>query len=156
MRIRQFVYFGLLSSQVSATEITARLGVEPDRIAVLGARNTAPPIPVCHAWKIVCDDRRLAVDEQLVRVVERLAPHSEEIIALAQELSAADPEHGGAVMRVVRYFDAEDGEEEELSSPDAALQKLPGQHQLLGWVLDREVLRFLLDVDAVLDVDEYG
>jgi hypothetical protein len=31
-----------------------------------------------------------------------------------------------------------------------------GQHQLLGWVLDREVLEFLPAVDAVLDVDEYG
>lgn len=59
-------------------------------------------------------------------------------------------------MRVVRYLAAEDGAEEELSSPDARLQKLPGQHHLLSWTVDREVLEFLSAVEATLDVDEYG
>jgi hypothetical protein len=154
VRIRQYVYFGLLSSKTSAADITARLRMEPDKGVVRGSRT--PARPVCHAWQVVCADRGLAVDEQLAQVVHRLAPRSAEIIALARELRADDPEHGGAVMRVVRYFDAEDGEEEELSPPDAPLRKLAGQHQLLGWVLDREVLEFLLAVDAVLDVDEYG
>ncbi|WP_091383695.1 DUF4279 domain-containing protein [Actinokineospora alba] len=156
MRIRQYVYLGLVSRQVSAAEVTARLGVEPDRVRVRGARSTRPPIPVFHAWEVVCDEPRLRVDEQLARVVHRLTPHHAEIVALARELRSADPQHGGAVMRVVRYLAAEDGAEEELSSPDARLQKLPGQHHLLSWTVDREVLEFLSAVEATLDVDEYG
>jgi len=59
-------------------------------------------------------------------------------------------------MQVVRYLNDESGEEEELSSPDAPWQKLSGQHQLLGWALEREVLEFLLATGACFDVDEYG
>lgn len=43
-----------------------------------------------------------------------------------------------------------------LSPPDAALQKLPGQHQLLGWVLEPETMRFLVAANASVDVDEYN
>lgn len=103
MRIRQYVYFSLLSTQVSAAEITTRLGVEPDRVRVRGTRSTRLPLPVYHAWQVICDDPRLRVDEQVARVVHRLSPHNAEIVALARELTAADPQHGGAVMRVVRY-----------------------------------------------------
>jgi hypothetical protein len=35
-------------------------------------------------------------------------------------------------------------------------EKLSGQHQLLGWHLPGDVMRFLVDVGAELDVDEYG
>ncbi len=156
MRVRQRVSFILFSTQVSAAEITARLGLEPDRIGVRGSRRPTPPVPRCHSWRITCDDRGLAVDDQLARVVARLASHKDRIGLLARELRAGDPQHGGAAMAVARYFDTDEGEEEELSPPDEPLQKLPGQHQLLGWVLDRDVLEFLLAVDAILDVDEYG
>ncbi|RJQ74663.1 DUF4279 domain-containing protein [Pseudonocardiaceae bacterium YIM PH 21723] len=146
MHIRQHVYFGLLSSQVPATEITARLGLEADEVKVRGSKRATPAVPVSHAWKIVCAEPGLAVDEQIGRVMRRLAPHSAEIIALAQELRAGDPQYGGAVLRVVRYFDNEDedADEDELNSP------------LLGWALDRETLSFLLAVDAVLDIEEYA
>ncbi len=33
---------------------------------------------------------------------------------------------------------------------------MPGQHQLLGWRLRREVMEFLLDIGAEMDFDEYG
>jgi hypothetical protein len=75
-------------------------------------------------------------------------------VALIREVTTE--ESAGAVLQVVRYFDDPDGEEEELSPPDAELQKLSGQHQLLGWHLDREVLDFLMATGASLDVDEYG
>jgi hypothetical protein len=54
------------------------------------------------------------------------------------------------------YFDDEEGEEEEHSASDARFQKLPGQHQLLGWRLGQDILTFLTSVRAELDVDEYG
>jgi hypothetical protein len=40
-------------------------------------------------------------------------------------------------------------------TPDG-LEKLSGQHQLLGWHLDRHVLNFLSEVGAEFDADEYG
>jgi hypothetical protein len=40
-------------------------------------------------------------------------------------------------------------------TPDG-LEKLAGQHQLLGSHLNREVLDFLTEVGAELDADEYG
>jgi hypothetical protein len=58
-------------------------------------------------------------------------------------------------MSVVRYFNDDEGEEEAFSAPNAPLQKLQGQHQLLGWNLGSRVLGFLVAVGADLDVDEY-
>lgn len=156
MRIRQYAYFVLCSSVVSAAEMAARVGMEPDKVSVRGSRKADPPRPVSHAWSIVCKDRGLTADDQIGRIIERLQPCRNQVVALSQELAAHDPEHGGAVLRVVRYFDDPDGEEEEFSPPEAALQKIAGQHQLLGWVLDRTVLEFLLATGAYLDVDEYG
>jgi hypothetical protein len=49
-----------------------------------------------------------------------------------------------------------EGEEEELTITAGGLEKLPGQHQLLGWVLDAGALRFLVDVRAELAFDEHG
>jgi hypothetical protein len=156
MRISQYAYFALYSSVVSAADMAARVGMEPDEISIRGSRNADPPRPVSHAWRVVCRDRGLTVDEQIGWIIKRLHPYRDQIAAFSQELAAQDPEHGGPVLRVVRYFNDPDGEEEELSPPEAALQKLAGQHQLLGWVLDREVLAFLLATGADLDADEYG
>jgi hypothetical protein len=36
------------------------------------------------------------------------------------------------------------------------MEKPAGQHHLLGWHLDAEVIRFLAGVKADFDVDEYG
>ncbi len=60
------------------------------------------------------------------------------------------------MLQLVRYFDDEDGEEEELSPSDAPLRKLAGQHQLLGRHLEADSLRFLARVRAAIDADEYG
>ncbi|MFE3545793.1 hypothetical protein ACFXK0_22760 [Nocardia sp. NPDC059177] len=79
-------------------------------------------------------------------MMERLAPHRDEIIALARELKQGDPDDGGAWFAVVRYFNDDDGEGEELA----------GESQLLGWTLESEVIRFLAEVDAVVGVDEYN
>jgi hypothetical protein len=136
--------------------MAARLGLEPDEVSVRGSRMAAPPRPVSHAWRIVCRERGLTVDQQIGRIMQRLRPHQDQIVAMSQALTSESPRHGGAVLRVVRYFDDADGEDEELSPPGAALQKLAGQHQLLGWTLEREVLEFLLATGAYLDVDEYG
>jgi hypothetical protein len=156
MRVDQYAYFALHSSVLPAAEMAARVGLEPDEVVVRGSRTADPPRPVEHRWKIVCRERGLRVDEQIDRVIERLGPHRDRIAALSRDLAVRDPEHGGAVLEIVRHFDYPFGEEEELSPPDAELRKLAGQHQLLGWGLDRGVLEFLLETGAYLDVDEYG
>ena len=140
----------------AARRAPARLGLEPDEVSVRGSRTPTPPRPVAHAWKIVCRERGLTVDEQVGHIMRRLRPYRDAIAALARELAARDPGRAGVVLEVVRDLDDPDGEEDELSRPGAELQKLPGRHQLLGWSLDREVLEFLVVTGARLDVDEYG
>jgi hypothetical protein len=137
-----------------AAEMTGLIGVEPDGFAVLGARRRSPhAVPVAHSWQVHCRDTGLTVDEQVERVVTRLLPYQAPIAQLAAQLSG-DP-GGGARMSVVRYFNDDEGEEEAFSAPNAPLQTLQGQHQLLGWNLGSRVLGFLVAVGADLDVDEY-
>lgn len=157
VRIRQYCYFSLSSPAMPATVMAERLELQPDDVMIRASRNLDPPRPQHHSWKVVCNEAGLTVDEQVNRLVARLAPHTEAIASLARELEARDgSESAGAHLQVVRFFDDEEGEEEELSPPEADFQKLAGQHQLLGWHVDLEVLKFLLEVGAELDVDEYG
>ncbi|MFG1774804.1 DUF4279 domain-containing protein [Micromonospora sp. NPDC049051] len=155
MWIRQYAYFSLRSRSVPASEITARLGLEPDEVLVRGSRSVEPPRPVLHNWQITCREPGLAVDEQIARVVARLLPLAAEVRHVAADLRSVDGEQGGARLQVVRHLDAEDGEPEEAVAV-GGLTKLPGQHQLLGWHLDRATLAFLHLVGADLDVDEYS
>ncbi len=153
MRIRQHCSIGFTSTSVTADDMTARLGLEPDRILVRGSRRAEPPRPVFHIWEVRCEESSLRVDDQVERLVDRLESYAEAIGALAEEL---ERDGGGSYLSVVRHFDDEHGEEEELSQPDEPLRKLAGQHQLLGWHLGRRVLDFLAVTRAEIDVDEYG
>jgi hypothetical protein len=99
----------------------------------------------------------------IVRVVERLEPFSEAIGELAQELDRRHHRAGapvwlasGASLQVVRYFNDEEGEEENTYAPRADWERLPGQHQLLGWGLDSRILQFLISTRAELEMDAYG
>ncbi len=154
--MRQYAYFSLFSDRVTAAQMTARLLVEPDEVRVRGSRRIEPPVPVSHAWMITCRAPGLGIDDQVGRIVARLTPHTARIVGLLGELVAGGDASAGAGLNVVRYFNDDDGEDEQFSAPDAALQKLSGQHQLLGWHLRRDVLEFLVAVGAFLDVDEYG
>ncbi|MEU5529419.1 DUF4279 domain-containing protein [Micromonospora chersina] len=156
MLISQYAYFKLASAHVSAAEITARLGIEPDEIRVRGDRLAQPPRPAAHMWQVVCRKPGLTVDEQIEQIVDRLYPHAERIGALAAELDRVDGEPGASTLQVVRVFEHPDGEEEDLTSPAEGFEKLPGQHQLLGWHLDGRTLEFLRLTGAELDVDEYA
>ena len=110
-------------------------------------------------WQIRCDEPGLTVDEQIAKVVARLAPYQDRLAHLGQELAGQEPP-GSLRLQVVRHFDDDEGEDEsERAWVDAeghAWERLPGQHQLLGWHLDSDVLGFLRSVGAELDVDEYG
>ena len=151
MPVRQYSYFALSSHSTSATEMTDVLGIEPDRTAIRGSRRTEPsPVPVAHRWIVECRDPELSVDEQIARILERLAPHTNAIAALARRLDA-EPEAGpSAVLEVVRYFN-----EAEQHPGHQAEKPKDESTRTLGWHLGRDVLDFLQATGAVIDIDEY-
>lgn len=139
MLVRQYVCFTLTSSVTSAAEMAAVLGIEPDRAMVRGSRRAGDrPVPVAHGWIVECRDAGLTVDEQVARLLKRLAPHIEAIAALARCLDA-EPENGpSAGLEVVRYYCETDENE---AGEDTS-------RRVLGWHLGRDVLDFLQAVGA--------
>ena len=165
MRVRQYVHFDLRSLSVTAAEMTARLGIEPDEARLRGSRRLEPTVvPWAHIWKVECRQPGFRVDEQLAVLLDRLEPHVDAIATLAAALRTADGLEPGsrdsAQLSVARWFDVGDGEEEDdglVTLDDGrVLERAGGQHQLLGWWLDRRTLEFLDAVRAELNVDEYG
>jgi hypothetical protein len=159
MMISQYCYFSLDSTQVTASEVTARLLVEPDEVTVRGSVRTQPKaIPVFHSWQVVCAAPGLTVTEQLGQIIERLSPIAHDIGCYVTELDERGLEME-ARLQVVRNFDDEGGAEDDAADElvrGEVVRRLGGQHQLLGWHLDRSVLAFLQATGAELDVDEYG
>jgi uncharacterized protein DUF4279 len=148
VQVNQYAYFALSSRSTPATEMAAILGLEPDETTVRGSRRTEPKaIPVDHSWKIVCREPGLPVDEQIARIMQRLAPHTAAIATLASRLNNQEP-GPAAVLEIVRYFNKQT---EQHRHSDATTES----PNLFGWHLDREVLDFLQATGAVLDVDEY-
>jgi len=154
--VSQYAYFALTSNHVTAAEITARLGIEPDEVVVRGSRQMEPPLPAAHRWRISCRRPHLSVDQQIGAIVDRLFVHAGRIGELVAELDHIDGGPGGSVLQVVRVFEHPAGEAEDLTGPAENLHKLPGQHQLLGWHLDTRTTEFLGLTRAELDVDEYA
>lgn len=150
----QYVQLSLRSEDTTAAEISSQLGLEPDEVMVRGSRSADPPRPASHAWKISCRTRGLRVDDQITQVLDRIKPVAARVRALVD---------GGnivAELQIVRYFNDEDGEAEDLADPieedGHVFEKIPGQHQMLGWALDREQLELLVAMGADIDADEYG
>ncbi|MGA4538646.1 DUF4279 domain-containing protein [Uniformispora flossi] len=142
MQVDQYVYFALKSRSTPAAAMTAFLGIEPDEVMVRGTKLPSPPVPVVHAWMVVCREPGRRVDHQAACVLARLIPHTERIADLARRLDAeVEDGEGSAVLEVVRYLRPTE------DTPTAA--------NLLGWWLDRDALAFLAATGASLDVDEY-
>ena len=74
MRVSQYTYFALSSLTVTASDMAARIDMEPDEVMIRGSRRNDPPLPVAHRWKIVCGERHMTVDDQVRRLITRLAP----------------------------------------------------------------------------------
>ncbi|GAA3193427.1 DUF4279 domain-containing protein [Actinocorallia longicatena] len=141
MRVTQYAYFALFSDQVSAAEITSRLSLAPDESDILGSEHPHLPSPAFHSWRMVCREPNLRPDEQVIRIITRLQPHTARIAHLAASFRTQSS--GGAVLQLVRYLNDND------SAPHP-----PGFHPL-GFHLDNTVMAFLHTTGAALDVNEY-
>ncbi|MEV4158371.1 DUF4279 domain-containing protein [Nocardia salmonicida] len=97
MKIRQYSYFELASTIVSAAELTIRLGVEPDQLAVKGTTNARGRVCRLHSWRI-SDDLGGAVDEQLERLIVRLEPRPHPIDSTGKRCRCLVTHAGGAVL----------------------------------------------------------
>ena len=150
VKIKQYVYFGISSEVLTAETIAGRVGLAADKTMVRGSRSENPPRPLRHKWELGSYEPGLDISDHVGRVLARIEPAREAIRALVDEGEVQ------AWLQLVRYFGAEDGEEEIIDETPEGLVKLAGQHQLLGWHLHRNVLTFLHDVGAEIDADEYG
>jgi hypothetical protein len=153
MRMSQYVYFMLDSESMSSVEMADHLGMEPDEVRVRGSKQLHPVRPASHAWMIVCRTSGLDLDTLVATVLGRVAPAAPRVRELV------DTNDVFATLQIVRYFDDENGQPEESVTVDEdghSWEKMPGQHQMLGWALEADVLGLLVSMRATIDVDEYG
>lgn len=149
LRIRQYAYFAIGSGEITAVEMTRAIGLEPDEVSVRGSRHAIPghrPVPYHHSWKVLSEvaEPQQRLGDQITSLIRRLDPYRAQIRQLIADVETAEPGSAGGVLQIVRYLDTADGELGDW------------QHRLLGWHLSAEVVDFLADVGAEVDVDEYG
>lgn len=150
VKITQYALFVIYSDTLEPDEISRRVGLAADEVALRASRMKDPPRPATNIWRLRSDAPGLTVDDHIKVLIERLGPSKSAIRTLVDAQDGIKTR-----LEVVRDFGAEDGEEEVTDVVDG-LEKLAGQHQLLGWELKRDVLEFVCDVGADLWVDEYG
>ncbi len=159
MKVRQYVYFGLRSDVLKPHAITARLGIEPDVAKVQGSRGAtqrvgaAPrPMPRQHSWRIGSGRPQTdPLDDQFAALLARLLPFQAAIGQLLADGAAT------GVLQVVR--NTEPGpEDREIIEPSSGPDwtRVRGQHPLLGFRLDPELIAFAYNLGVAIDFDEYG
>jgi hypothetical protein len=88
MRIRQHAYLAVRSTILSVDEITASLGLDPDKVLVRGSKLADPPRPAANSWKLCSEEPRLTVDAHLGQLVERATPITPQLRAWPRTLGA--------------------------------------------------------------------
>lgn len=148
MKVRQRCYLAIKSETIDPDEIACLLGMTFDRSQRRASKAEQPPRPVANTWVLDAPDD-LGVDEQIPSLLDRIDPIAEDLRSLL-ERSDVD-----GVIEVVREFGHPEGQDEE-DGRRGDLIKLRGQHQLLGFALEAEVLARLVRLGLSLDFDEYG
>lgn len=149
----QYAFFSLRSDVRPPDEINRLLAFDADVSQLKGSKRTDPPLPRCHHWEVMATRQSAVVDDQLREIIDRLRPVTVRIRGLVEDGSCS------ATLQVVRRFNDPEGEEENLEPLDTeigVLEHIPGQHQLLGWHIDPEIVDFLIATGAEIDIDEYG
>lgn len=150
MRITQYTCFVISCAGISAKLIDERLEIVGAELEEAGSRGSEPKRPSMSSWSLYCRTRGADIGDQVDELLSLLEPSRDAIKRLVLEDEAE------TVLQLVRYFNDGDGEQEILDVTEEGLEKLPGQHQLLGWGFSHGVIEFLHDVHAVVDADEYG
>lgn len=155
MKMSQYVYFSLASEVVTAAEITAELGLNPDKTTTRGSRTLSTRVvPINHSWEIHSRDQTRQIDDQAAEVLDRLRPIDAKLRQIMAGANVA------AHLVFVRYFNDDEGIDEVLDqhvASDGTLSgRFAGQHQMLGWYLSTEQLRYLASIPAAISADEYG
>lgn len=135
-KVRQYCYFWMASETVSAAEMAAAVGLEPDEFAVRGSlfadRAEEPRfVPVEHEWKIVSGEHG-PIDDQVTAVLERVAPVADAVRSLVDQGDV------NAGLMMVRYLDDDDG-----------------GYDAMGWALTREQIALIAAMGADVQADEY-
>lgn len=131
-RVRQYCYFWIASQTVTADQITAVVGIEPDRVTVRGSKSTAPRVvPVEHSWALVCD-RHGPIADQVTAVLNRIERSAHAVRELV------DGHQAWAGLTMVRYFGDADG-----------------GYEAMGWSLTTEQVALLAAMGACIQSDEY-
>lgn len=135
VRISQYVYLAIRSKVHSTAELAALIGVAPDKTS-----KHAP-------WELHLDEP-MRVDDQIDALLARLDPTARAAIGALTDCRVT--------LEIVRYLDDEDGDDEHHEPRTDGIAVIPGQHQLLGFHLSRQVLDALAAMHASIDCDEYG
>jgi len=151
MKIYQYADFVVKSDSLSPDDITGALLLEPSSVSWRGARSKEPMMPRTNVW---C--RRAVgvgcVDDLVRELVELIEPRAAKLGSLTEDGVAT------ATISLMRSFGDDDGVEEDegdLGLPEN-LVRLPGQHQLLGFHLDVDLMKRLVALSCSVDFDEYG
>jgi uncharacterized protein DUF4279 len=138
VRVEQYVYFAIASEVVSAVEIAAAVGLEPDEVLVRGSERLEPrPVPRTHSWQITARNRTDRLDDQIEDVLSRVAAVEDRICRLLDQAG----EDAAARLEIVRTFN----HPEEPETKD----------DRMGWGIGEDQLRLLRRLGAFIDVDEY-
>jgi hypothetical protein len=151
MKILQYAHFDVASDIYSPDQITAELLVEPTRVSWRGTRSTEPLIPRTNLWRYRAKGTG-TVDELVRELLAVFEPLAEQLA----RLTANDDSWLG--VRFMRSFGDPDGIEEDEGPGDLPdhLVRVSGQHQLVGFHLDVDLMARLVALRCALDFDEYA
>lgn len=154
MKVRQYVYLGIKSDGVDPGVISERLGLMPDDVQLRGSRHQGPPpVPRCHLWRLKSGAATDAsLDDHFAALRVRLGDSASRLRNLQET------EEVTAVIQVVRSFDP-GPEDRHISEPGRVvgdLERLGGQHPLVGFDLSPDLVSYAAEAGIGFDFDEYG
>ena len=155
MKVRQYVYLGITSDAVDPGIISERMGLMPDEVKLQGSRHQGPPpIPRTHLWRLnsgAASDE-LPLDDHFKSLRVRLGDSA---VRLRDLISTQDV---SAVVQVVRYFEP-GPEDRHISEPGRygeGYERLRGQHPLVGFDIEPDLVAYAAEAGIGFDFDEYG
>jgi hypothetical protein len=155
VKVRQYVYLAVRSESVDPGIISERLRLMPDVVKLRGSRRAGPPpVPRTHLWRLNSgvESEDLPLGHHLDALLARLGDSAHRLRQLTID------EEVSAVIQVVRRFDPgpEDRHVVEPGPPPGEVERLGGQHRLLGFSIEAELLAYAAVAGIGFDFDEYG